>query len=83
MFLSGSDQEPYGAGVGLEDLVDGIGLGFAVGFAFVVGVGLITARGGRTSSGSTRATSAVGTFIRLTTAGSMANSEVSFGLNRP
>lgn len=68
-FVSRRGQEPYGAGVAFEDLVDGFGRKLA--------------RAGRTSSGSTRAISAPGTLIRLTTAGSRANAAVSSGLNSP
>ena len=48
-----------------------------------VGGTLRSARYGRTSIGSIRAISVAGTFIRLTTAGSMANEADSAGLNSP
>ena len=58
-------------------------LGDGLGEAFGTFGALTPGFGGSTSSGSTRAISALGTFIRFTTSGRIANVAVSHGENSP
>ena len=62
----------------------GLGEGLGEGFGVLAFLGALTpALGGITSSGSIRAISALGTFIRFTTSGLMRNVAVSQGENSP